>query len=298
MGYIYADLYFLTNLGMNFATLWLAARLGRLPGKPRRLAGAALLGALYALAFLVPSLHWLFSPVGKVCFSLLLVAVAFAPRTWRALGRATAWFYGVSFLTGGIALGLGFLTGSPSAALGGVWVFGGSVRWWVLGCSTGGCLLLAGTLLTGTRRRLRQALLVPVELIFGDDAVTLRALVDTGNRLQDPLTGSPAVVAETAALKGVLPDPVWACLAGGTDLGGTVEGLAGTSWASRLRVVPFRTVGEPAGLMVGFRPDRIIIHDQGRRREVADAVVCTYPRPLSVAGEYRALLNPDLLEEG
>ncbi len=298
MTHIYADLYFLTNMGMNLATLWLAARVGRLPSRPWRLVAAAAIGATCSLALLVPSWHRLLSPIGKVCFSLFMVSVAFAPRGLGALARATICFVGASFLVAGGGLALAHLGGGPAETLGGVWVFAGGVRWWVLAWSIFGGSVLVGATLGEVRRRWRQGLLVPVELVFQGRSVTVEALVDTGNRLRDPLTGSPVVIAESAALAPVLPPTLRDCPASAADPGLAAVALSGTAWATRLRLVPFRSVGEPAGLMVGFRPDALIIHDRGRRLKARDSVVCVYPRPLSVAGDYRALLNPDLLEEG
>ncbi|HSW09800.1 MAG TPA: sigma-E processing peptidase SpoIIGA [Bacillota bacterium] len=298
MGYLYADLYFLTNLGMNFVTLWLAARLGRLPTSAGRLALASATGGAYALALLVPSLDWLFSPPGRLLFSLLMVGMAFSPRTFSDFGRAAGWFYAVTLVTGGTALAMGFLTRSPQAVVGGVWVYAGGVRWWILAAALVGGVSLLGSVLGEMRRKWRVSLLVPMELTFGQETITLPALVDTGNRLRDPLTGCPAVIVEATALSGLLPAGVQVHLKDPPDLAQVASGLEGTHWAARIRVVPFQSIGQPAGLLMGFRTDAMVLRDRGREFKVADVVVCACSGALSAAGEYRALLNPDLLEEG
>jgi stage II sporulation protein GA (sporulation sigma-E factor processing peptidase) len=298
LSYLYADLYFLTNLGMNFFTLWLAARLGKLTTSAGRLALAAATGGTYALAFLVPSLEWLFSSPGRLLFSLLMVGIAFCPRTWREFGRAAGWFYAVTLVTGGTALALGFLSRSPQAVIGGVWVYAGGVRWWILAVSLLGGVSLLGSALGELRRRWRGSLLVPVEFTFAEETIALSALVDTGNRLRDPLTGSPAVIVETAAFSGLLPAGVHVHLQDPPDLAGVASRLEGTHWAARIRVLPFQSIGQPTGLLMGFRADGMILRDRGREIRVADVIVCTCSRALSAAGEYRALLNPDLLDEG
>jgi len=63
---------------------------------------------------------------------------------------------------------------------------------------------LLGTVLITTeigwgyvRRRFREWLLyVPIEIHFGDIWFQVNALIDTGNRLKDPLTGSPVILLE------------------------------------------------------------------------------------------------------
>ena len=166
---------------------------------------------------------------------------------------------------------------------------------------------LIGTVLTTTeigwgyvRRRFRRWLLyVPIEIYFGDIQFWVNALIDTGNRLKDPLTGSPVILLEYSAAAEYLPDEVrrafMAFDAG--DLGLISELLANSTWLPRFRVIPFVSIGEEKGLLPGFRADQVLIFDGTRNFRSRNVVIGIYVNRLSKEGAFAALLHPDVLAE-
>jgi stage II sporulation protein GA (sporulation sigma-E factor processing peptidase) len=124
-------------------------------------------------------------------------------------------------------------------------------------------------------------------------------LIDTGNRLKDPLTGSPVILLEYNAAAVFLPEEVrrafMAFDAG--DLGLISELLANSTWFSRFRVIPYTSVGGGKGLLPGFRADEILISDRGRNFRAENVVVGIHVNKFSEAGAFSALLHPDVLAE-
>jgi len=173
---------------------------------------------------------------------------------WSALRRCVL-FALLSMALGGIALGLG----------------SGGYLALVLSAATV-CIMC----LVGFRGRAGAREYVPVELRLGEKCVKLLALQDTGNTLTDPVTGqSVLVVGPKAAytLLGItkeqLRDPV------GTIASGKIQGL---------RLIPYRSVGQPGGMLLALRISAVRIGSwQG------STLVAFAPEGLDGEGTYQAL---------
>ncbi len=299
--YVYPDLAFAVSLLMNGLILWGTARINKLgAGWLRILAGAAA-GALYAMIAAFPQYGYLHGFWPKLSFSVGMFAIAFAPLNLKRFAASLAVFYILSFALGGFFIGvLYFLpTSSSYGYLSDLSRLVADYFWPGLIITAVAYILLtrfAGRLL---QKRLAQNLfLVPLKVLFGQAEVNVPALIDTGNRLQDPLSRIPVVVVEYKALKDLLPAPVQTAFEHGQehDLMLLLNALAGTPWSTRFRVIPFTSLGREKGLLVGFRPDRIEVDNGGSLVSTSDVIVGVYRRELSPEGGYRALLHPDLLD--
>ena len=167
MEIIYADRFFLLNLLTDYLLCLVSARLCGLLLKRRRYLLAALLGAAYAVASLLPGLRFLAAPPGVLAAAAAMAWIAFGTerRPWRC---------------GGVFLGV-------SAA------FGGAV--WAVGLAFGGTpghIVPARTLLLALRMGSRES--------------RFQALLDSGNALSDPVTGAAVMLVTPRALAKALPE--------------------------------------------------------------------------------------------
>lgn len=284
--YVYADIVFFINALMNYLLLWATARLLRRQLTPGRGLAAALLGAAYAVGLLLPGLASLYSGAGKLVFAGFMLAVAF-PGGVRQWARAGACFLCLTWLVAGAAFAAHFLLGAGSTD--------GPVRWWVLLVAAVGC---AGPVRLvwhlGSRQQWRRSHCLPVEVVVGAGRVQLVALLDTGNQLSDPLTGLPVIVAEHAVLAPLLPAEL--ALAPAERMLELAAGGLPPALSTRLRVVPYRGLGGSSGLMVGFRPDRVVLQVAGVTVACDRVVVAVCDHALSADGAYQALIPPELLD--
>ena len=104
------------------------------------------------------------------------------------------------------------------------------------------------------RRRCLTETPARIEIVNRGRKSVLRACIDTGNRLTEPLSGQPVLVASAHLLHDVLPD------------GG-------------YRQVAYGSVGG-AGTLRCFRPDDIFIDARGRRRRAPESWVAVFPERL------------------
>ncbi len=219
---VYLDLVVLLNFLVDYFLILGTNRLSGFPLRPWRSAAAALLGAAYSAACLLPGLDFLMDTLWRMVSLALMALVAFG---WNAgsLKRGGLLVL-LSMALGGIAMGLG----------------GGSIPGLIL-CAGGIWALCA--LSFGGRAGQREY--VPLRITYGDKTVNLIALRDTGNTLCDPITGEQVLVigAESAGrLTGLTPAQLASPLE--TMTRQTVPGL---------RMIPYRAVGQPGGMLLAMR---------------------------------------------
>lgn len=293
---VYVDMLFLINLLMDFVVLWAAARLAQIRVSFWRLVGGAVIGAFYSVLVLLPDLQVMSRMEMKFFISILMAMVAYLPLSWKKFGQVVLYFYLVAFTMGGAVLGFVYLMGSSSLT--------GMMNnlplhylWLLIALVTAVALGKYG--IAYVKRSLLQDLLkVPIEIRVQGQQLNVTGLVDTGNQLVDPLTGSPVVIVEYSILKPYLPSELQEIIDinGEVDLPKLAEVIPDEGSPFSFRLIPFTTIGKRHGMLVGFRPDEIIVSTGDERVHKTDVVIGIYNRRLSPRGAYRALLHPDLVQ--
>lgn len=285
--YVNVDIAFALNFVTDFAWLSATASLAGLRPRWRRLGAAAAVGAVLGVWAYFESGRWLMTLPGALVGTVALLGLAFWPCRRALALRAGAYF----IFSGGVMAGLVLLAGRPDSGLpwGGVHEFPSTlVAAGLLICWVGARYLWAAA-----RERVQLARGVyGLQVRMGQNTVELPALLDTGNGLKDPLSGAPIVVAEAWALEALVPASVREAAAAGWN---GLDRLPG-SWAARCRLVPFRAVGRPAGVLLAFAPDGLAIRAPGQADWVEGrGLIGLAAERLHPEGVYQALLSPQLL---
>lgn len=299
---VYLDVVLTINWLLDYFILWAAARIGQLSCNWQRLALAATLGAFYALLPFTGAGKLALDIGGKFSFSLLMIWVAYRNLNIRSFISAVLYFYLVAFAMAGAMLGAIYFFDARLDSYGllnGLVSLLGRVRFTWLLVALGAAFILARWGAPLLRRGFLSAMFqVPVVIRFANQRLAVRALVDTGNQLRDPLTQKPVVIVEYEVLRPLLPTAITRCMEDGSepDLGKIASELRGTPWASRVHLVPFSSIGRPHGMLLCFRPDEVVVVTNDRMARIQDVLVGVYRHRLSPQGTYRALLHPDILQ--
>lgn len=237
---VYLDLVVLINFLVDFLLLLGTNRLSGFPAGAKRAAMAAGLGAVYSGMCILPGFRFMGSIFWRLVCLGLMGGIAFG---WNgtALKRCGI-FVLLSMSMGGMAVGFG---------RGGFWMLAmaaGSV--WLL------CRVGFGSTVGGREY-------VPVEISARGRTIRLTALRDSGNTLRDPLTGEQVLVIEADAAEK---------LTGLTEhqLRSPMETMLKKP-LSGLRLIPYRSVGQPAGMLLGMRFSDVKIGDRKSNAVVAFA---------------------------
>lgn len=242
-------------MGLNFLVDWCLLlgvnRLSGYRGGVGRAAAGAALGGGYALLCVLPGFGFLSGGIWPVVSLGLISAAAFGLH--RGAVRRGVLFVVLSLALGGLVMRLD--TGRFSG----------------LGLCA---LTLAGLCRFGFSGGSGPGRLVDVEMEYAGKRVALRALVDTGNGLRDPVTGQSVLVADGLC--------AWE-LAGLSreQLKNPTQTM--TQWnGPPLRLIPYRTVGQE-GLLLALKCDEVKVDGQ-----TAGRIVAFSPERFA-SGEFRAL---------
>ena len=128
----------------------------------------------------------------------------------------------------------------------------------------------------GCTHRTGQRPIVDVSISHGGRSVALKALVDTGNTLLDPITGRSVLVADCHAAMALLD-------ISREQLAHPIEAFS-SMHHPLLRLIPYSTVGKPTGMLLGLKADEICI--DGKHQNV---IVAFAPHPIGQQATYQAL---------
>ncbi|PKM77646.1 MAG: sigma-E processing peptidase SpoIIGA [Firmicutes bacterium HGW-Firmicutes-15] len=286
---VYADITFLVNFTMDFMILWATAKLSGRPIVYGRCIIASLLGGIYGVAYLFPEMSTWYSLPAKIIFSCIIIVAAFGHRGWKDLKKTLICFYGVSFIMAGATIAVSYLSNnSQGLSFSYWWLLVGIICAFLLG-SYGGKYISAKIIPALLKYR--------VELHFGDAICRGEGFLDTGNGLRDPLTQRPVVVAEYELLKECFPDDCRAVMDNFSDDNDILQGLSMSSWANRIRVIPFSSIGKKNGLMVGLRCDEIVVDPDKINLLHKNLVVGIYLDKLSTKENYQLLIPSEILQK-
>lgn len=278
---LYVDIIFFENLVINYIILYLTKRFSKYKTTYLKLFLGALVGALYIILFFLPISHVLYSIIAKITLSFLIVEIAFLPRTFKEFVRLLGIFYMISFIIGGAAFALLYMLDLNTKII--IYALVLSI-----------ILLYAnwGYIVNKSKQdNLMHILRIEVLNEFSE----IKAFLDTGNTLCDPLSNHPVVIVEFEAIKNMLPEGIKKlCNEGKTnDFTELSRVLEDENWLNRFRLIPFMSLGKQNGILLGFKPDKVIIDND--KREKKDVIVGIYEKKLDKYGYYSALIGPELL---
>ncbi|MCM1127118.1 MAG: sigma-E processing peptidase SpoIIGA [Lachnospiraceae bacterium] len=258
---IYIDSVFLLNLVMDLYLLKLTAKvLGRTATYPAILAGSTA-GALgYCMVLCIPGASYgakvLF---GMLPVGMLMIKITFRTKRFAELFRIMGYLYFFSFLMGGFMLFLKrkipFL-GKHENMLPLLLLLGFA-----------GYALCAGGIARWEQNRKNCFCTV---VIAGDDAkpVKVKALIDTGNGLSDPVSHKPVAV---------LDEKVW-------------ENMKRWMRPEKYKIIPYHSIGKERGLLEGYEIDEMTVIESTGERQFEKVIIAVFKGNVSGKGSYQMIL--------
>lgn len=297
---VYLDLPLLGSLLgwiQDSALLWMVAQISGVKVNLKRLVLGGAIGGIFQLVLLINQASdgllypWILSPpVFLIVIPALMICAVFLPANTQKILRVAGYFYILSFLLSGIHWGFDSLNSRFfHVKMSLFWRFGFHVTW----------IFLLGELGWGVvHRQLWERLyFYPIQIDWDGQQLKLNALLDTGNRLHDPLSKLPVIIIEFSRIKNFLPkevvDLTESFITG--DIAETTDWELPGRWIERVRILPFNSLGREHGVLFGFRPDQIRIWQRQQQVIIKNAIVALYNRPLSPEDAFQALIPPTVL---
>lgn len=185
---IYLDVVFLENVCMNAIIIYGAAVITKVKCKILNVVISSTIGALYVIGTYLTNNYIYLNPLSKFVLSLAMVYIAYIPPNIKMLLKNLLIFYLTSFVFGGCAFFLlyyikpqeilyknGFLTGTYPIKI----AFMGAII---------GLAIVSIAFKIIKNRLSKNDMFCEVMIAYKGKETYVRAMIDTGNLLKDPIT--------------------------------------------------------------------------------------------------------------
>lgn len=271
---VYADILVLLNFAVDYFLLSLTAYLLKTgSGVGRQLVGAAV-GGISSLIIFLPQLGAVFELLLKAAAACATVFAAFGFRSTRFFLRAAAIFFAATLGFAGGMLAVWQLLRPGGLIIRNSVVYIDISPLFLIGFSVVGYFAaVIFRKLFGENGSMAERCEICVYM--DGSALSLTAIADTGNSLEDVFGSSEIIIAEPAAA------------------GELLEKKTPDELAKRYRALPCSTVGGE-GLLEGYRCDRAQISCRGKTTELKKPILAISKTGLG--GDYSAVISPKIIE--
>jgi stage II sporulation protein GA (sporulation sigma-E factor processing peptidase) len=137
-------------------------------------------------------------------------------------------------------------------------------------------------------------MLCDIEIFYNSKSIKLKTMIDSGNLLKDPISNNDVIIVEKNSLIGIID----------SDLLNHMDDILNGKWLDngnihnyKFKLIPFSSLGNENGIILGFKPEYIKIYDEEEklRKEV---IVGIYPGKLTKTNLYTSLIGLNILKEG
>lgn len=294
---VYLDIVLLENLCMNYIILFATGYIMKIKMKQLRLLLSAILGGIYAVIAYIEILP-IYSSFGmKILLSVLMVYIAYNSKNIKNLSKQLVVFYLTSFAFGGSAFALLYFVKPQNILIrNGVYVGTYPIKIALLGGIVGFIITYIAFKVVKTKIH-KKDIIYNIEIHIKEKTLKLKAMLDTGNMLKDPISRMPVIVVAKEELYSILPEK----LLDNIDklIGGEAENLLEQveekEIFTRFRMIPFSSVGRQNGIMLGFKSDQVVIEKEDETQMKNNVIIGIFNQ--NFGKNYSALIGMDLLEE-
>lgn len=290
---IYIDIIILENLIMNYIILYATGLISKNKIYYFRIFLSSLIGAIYSTIQYVSKLNIYSNPIIKILLSIIIVFVAFNPLNIKKMSKQLMLFYLTTFTFGGVATYLIYVLKPQEIMIkNGMFVGTYVLKVIFIGAILGSILLIVSFKLVKNKIN-KHDMICKIKIKINEKEKIINAMVDTGNMLKEPLTGNSVVVVEKVVLYDLLPKDILNNIDSilGGDFGKIPEDIK-KEYISRLKIIPFSSLGKQNGMLIGIKPEKIeIINEQVEEKN--NVIIGIYNKSLTKRGEYNALIGID-----
>lgn len=283
---LYVDIIFLENLIMNSIIILATGIILKNTQRIWRNLVSSGIGAIYAILIYTSNFKIYSNIILKVILSVVIVYIAFKPANIRSFLKHIIIFYLTSFTFGGVAFALLYFVRPQDILFQNGVLIGTYPIKMILAGGILGFIIITFAFKNIKGKLTRKDIMCTV--IIGNTRIT--AIVDTGNLLKDPITKMPVLIMEREMLKGIFPEII---LENATDIVNGKEIELG-EYSSKLRVIPYKSIGKENGLLLGIKVKNIRIVYQDIEK-AHDVIIGIYTGTLSKNNKYSAIVGLELL---
>lgn len=232
----------------------------------------------------------------KVLLSIVMVYIAFKPKSIKEISRQILIFYMTSFVFGGAAIALiHFISPEQVQTKNGMYIGKYTLKSVFLGGIIGFAIIINAFKIIKTKLSTND-IYYDIEIQIEGKKIETKAMIDTGNMLKEPITNTPVIIVEHTLLYGIIPKQILnnieEILIGNFA---NIEDEIKEKYITKLKFIPFSSIGKSNGMLLGIKADKIIIKNEEETKEIKKIILAIYNKSLTKRGEYRALLGINII---
>ena len=288
---LYVDIIFLENIFMNSIILLATGVILKAPIRILRNLIASTIGSIYAIIIYVSNIEIYSNFFLKLVLSFAIIYVAFKPVNIKSFLKYVVIFYLTSFTFGGVAFALLYFVSPQDILLQDGVLIGTYPMKIILAGGILGFIIITISFKNIKGRLNKKDMFCNITLNSSNKKTKITAIIDTGNFLRDPITKIPVIVVEKDKLNELLPEII---LDNVTNIinGKNVE-LG--EYASKIRAIPFKSLGKENGLLLGIKMDEVEVEYQDTNYQIKNVIIGIYNGTLSRNEKYSGLIGLDII---
>ncbi len=294
---IYLDLIFFENILMNYIILFATLIIVKNKTKHQQLKIilSSTIGSIYAIIVYLNILSFYSNIFAKTILSIVMVYVAYTPKSFKQLLKQILIFYLTSFIFGGCTFALIYFLKPENVKINnGVFVGIYPIKVTIIAGVIAFVVTQIAFKLNKSRLSTKNQYL-EIEIFYKNKSTKAIALLDSGNLLKDPISKMPVIILEKEIFKNLVSEDSLNYME--AILGGDYKDFENIQEdQNKIRMVPFMSIGKENGMLIGIRIDKIKIITEDEETERKNVIVCFYNKKLSNNGKYNALVGLNLLE--
>jgi stage II sporulation protein GA (sporulation sigma-E factor processing peptidase) len=304
MKYVYVDILFFLNFFIDLSLLIFTAIYNKQEINKFRIVIAACIGAIYGSIWVIVYEHIIYSILGKFVFSFILLSLAFSWKNLRCFINNIYVFYVINILAAGAVITIQMLIMSQRQ-LYSKWITFGEDTVWMLEVSI--TALIFGIPLTiilvrnmyyhYKKQSWKKSWIFNCKIIYKNNEVSFKGLVDTGNQLKEPITNRPISIIEHNIVKNIMPAIVNTIYANSSfNIAYYHELLNKYSSLNSFTIINYRGMGSGQQYLLAFKPDLITISTEEGDINYNNGLIAITTQVLSGINDFNAIIHPNLLE--
>ena len=298
---VYLDIVLIENLLMNYIILFATGYILKIKVNHFRLILSSLLGGIYAIVAYTNIIQIYTNFFMKITLSFAMVYLAYKASNIKLFFKEIIVFYLTSFIFGGTAFAMLYFIKPQNVLIkNGVYIGTYPIKIAAIGGMVG-FILIVITFKIVKHKISKNDMYCEIEIYIKEKSKRIKAMIDTGNMLKDPITRQPVIVVEKDVLYDLIPYKILDNIEKitGGDLNNDIYlDNEIVEYISKFRVIPYTSIGKQNGLLLGIKANKIITYIDSNDEIINDVIIGINNNKLSKNDKYNALLGLEILERG
>ena len=291
---LYLDIILVENLLMNYIILFATGIIMKRKIKHIKLISASLIGSIYSIIVYLNITNITSNILIKILLSISMVYLSFLEENYKLLLKDLMMFYLISFVFGGCSIALIYFISPENVKIqNGVLVGMYPIKVTLIAGVIAFIIIQIAFKITKNKLS-SEDMVCTIEIYIGNKNKKIKALIDSGNMLKDPINGYPVLVVEQRKIKEILPQKLLDNI--NIIEGGDINNIE-KDFINKIRLIPFSSLGKENGMLIGIKVKKIKVIFKEKEEYIKDVIIGIYNKKLTKEDKYNGLIGLDLLNK-